>query len=522
MRGVRLVLSLLCLLWWCPGALGAQEEQPDAAAAETRIVAHERGRVALDGRELPLAVALSPRGPLFELEPLVRLLGGTLQSGPLGQSHVLKIGGQEAVLGAGSPVLVLGQQIISLTQAPLGGTSGIQVPLDALERTFGEAYGYQFDWQDSDRLLRVGSASTDALPVEFDWVHSQGITTLLLKFPHRPRFEVSREAASVRVRGLGQALQAAVVPPRITDPLLRAISVDGGSVVVSLHPGAAAAEPYELQRDDRFELVFEIAREQAVAAAGGGAPSLRRPLGGGGAKIVVDPGHGGAEHGAIGKSGTEEKDLTLLLARSFKARLERRLPVSVVLTRDEDVDLPIDVRTAIANQHQADLFLSIHLNAEPWGAGAHGTETYFLSKEASDALAAEAAAVENQGAPGAGAGEAGEGEAGPDGGSPFALQLVLWDLAQNHHLAQSQSLAMLIQEELNTTLDLKDRGVKQAPFRVLMGATMPAVLVELGFLSNPEEERRLQDAEYRQRLIDALVEAVVRFRTAAQDVAAER
>ncbi len=92
------------------------------------------------------------------------------------------------------------------------------------------------------------------------------------------------------------------------------------------------------------------------------------------------------------------------------------------------------------------------------------------------------------------------------------MQLILWDLAQSHHLVASQRLASLIQEELNLALGLRNRGVKQAPFRVLLGAAMPAVLVELGFLSNPSEETKLQDPEYREQLVEALVRALMRFR----------
>jgi N-acetylmuramoyl-L-alanine amidase len=129
--------------------------------------------------------------------------------------------------------------------------------------------------------------------------------------------------------------------------------------------------------------------------------------------------------------------------------------------------------------------------------------------QASDAAAASAAAIENAPAPAA-EGMAAAGGAGAD--PLYDLQLILWELAQSHHLAESQRLAALIQEELNSTLSLRDRGVRQAPFRVLMGAAMPAVLVELGFLSNPEEEARLQNPAYRAELIEALVRAITRYR----------
>ena len=97
------------------------------------------------------------------------------------------------------------------------------------------------------------------------------------------------------------------------------------------------------------------------------------------------------------------------------------------------------------------------------------------------------------------------------------LELILWDLAQSHHMSESQRFAKLVQGELNQTLQLRDRGVKQAPFRVLMGAAMPAVLVELGFLSNPDEEKKLQDPEYRGNLISALARAVQRYKAQVEN-----
>jgi N-acetylmuramoyl-L-alanine amidase len=223
--------------------------------------------------------------------------------------------------------------------------------------------------------------------------------------------------------------------------------------------------------------------------------------------IVLDPGHGGSETGALGPSGAREKELTLLLAQTLARRLEERLGVKVVLTRDDDADLGLDARSAIANQHGAELFVSLHLNAS-FGAKATGAETYFLSLEASDARAAAAAAVENQ--PQAAAG----GDPVTPDGIDEDLRLILWDLAQTHHLGESQRFARLVQQELDEALGLRDRGVKQAPFRVLMGAAMPAVLVELGFITNPAEEQRLLDPEYRGQLVEALVRAIQRFRSA--------
>ena len=212
-------------------------------------------------------------------------------------------------------------------------------------------------------------------------------------------------------------------------------------------------------------------------------------------------GHGGEETGAEGPSGLAEKNVVLDIAKRTARLLRDRLGVEVVLTRERDMDLPLDERAAIANHQKGDLFLSIHANASHRRI-ASGAETYFLSLEASDERAQRAVEEANQGA----------------GGDPLTdLQLILWDMAQSRHLAASQRLASLIQQELNDTLGLRNRGVKQAPFAVLMGAAMPAVLVELGFLSTPQEVERLQDPRYQNELAAALTRALVRYRAAPTD-----
>ena len=232
---------------------------------------------------------------------------------------------------------------------------------------------------------------------------------------------------------------------------------------------------------------------------------------------MLDPGHGGSESGAVGPSGAQEKELTLALAQTLAARLQQRLAVRVVLTRTADASLPLDARTAIANQNKADLFISIHLNSSR-GSGAHGAETYFLSAQATDPGAARSATAEN--APELDAPDA---NTQPVAEDPLGdLQLILWDLAQTHHLAESQRFATLVQGELNQALQLRDRGVKQAPFRVLMGAAMPAVLVELGFLSTRTRRGSCRIRSTATELVEALVRAVVALQGAGREPAGGR
>ncbi len=214
-------------------------------------------------------------------------------------------------------------------------------------------------------------------------------------------------------------------------------------------------------------------------------------------RIVLDPGHGGAEEGAAGPSGLLEKDLVLDVCRRLQQALQVR-GLEVSLTRVDDRDVPLDERTAIANNRRADLFLSLHANASP-SSSARGAETYYLSlREEAGSDAAQAGRHETSDLMGL--------------GEDDPLKLVLWDMAQAAWLAESQLVAEQIQAEFNKALGIPDRGVKQAPFRVLVGATMPAVLVEIGFISNPEEERRLRDPAFLQDMVDALVRAIEAYR----------
>ncbi len=205
--------------------------------------------------------------------------------------------------------------------------------------------------------------------------------------------------------------------------------------------------------------------------------------------VVLDPGHGGEDEGAKGQGGLVEKNLTLTLSRLVAAQLQKA-GVAVRLTREGDEGVALVDRVALANRLQADCFVSIHANASPARA-ARGAETYFMSAEATDAEAAQAAAREN-----AAAGD---------------VQLILWELAHVANLEASSRLALELQTRLNQLSGIRDRGVKQAPFAVLTGTTMPAVLVEVGFLSNPEEEVRLSSPAEQERLAATLAQGILAF-----------
>ena len=214
--------------------------------------------------------------------------------------------------------------------------------------------------------------------------------------------------------------------------------------------------------------------------------------------VALDPGHGGEDEGARGHGGLLEKSVSLELADLLAAQL-RKAGMEVLLTRDDDTYIPLWDRARAANAAGADIFISLHLNAYPTRQ-AKGSEVYFLSMGAGDRLAAELAAVEN-------AGNQPRAELDPDA----VVADILNDMSQKAFLQESERLAVAIQGQLNLLGGIKERGVKQAPFVVLRGAAMPAVLVETAFISNPREEAKLRDPEFRVRVAQAITKGVRRF-----------
>jgi N-acetylmuramoyl-L-alanine amidase len=214
--------------------------------------------------------------------------------------------------------------------------------------------------------------------------------------------------------------------------------------------------------------------------------------------IAVDPGHGGVDHGARSAAGLLEKDVALAVSLALADELRAR-GYRVVLTRTDDRFLDLTQRTEVANAAKAELFLSIHANSSP-SPDAQGPETYFLSLEASDEEARRVALAEN---------DVFEQAAAVDDGGDV-VGAVLGDLIRTDHLRASSDLAARIQHSL-AGLGLAGRGVKQAPFVVLMGANMPAALIEIGFLTHADEARLLAQRARRRRLARAIAEAVAGY-----------
>jgi N-acetylmuramoyl-L-alanine amidase len=245
--------------------------------------------------------------------------------------------------------------------------------------------------------------------------------------------------------------------------------------------------------DDLADLEMREARPTAA-----GDRSLTRALGLKIGKIVIDAGHGGHDTGTIGPNGLLEKDLVLDVARRLGRLLEARLGAEVVYTRRDDTFVPLETRTAIANREQADLFISIHANSSR-DSDARGVETYYLnftsSPEALEVAARENAVSEK---------------------SIHELQDLVKKIALKDKIDESREFASDVQDSLYGGLSLnsagvRNRGVKKAPFIVLIGANMPSILAEISFVSNPTDERKLESSEQRQRIAESLYRGVAKY-----------
>jgi N-acetylmuramoyl-L-alanine amidase len=217
-------------------------------------------------------------------------------------------------------------------------------------------------------------------------------------------------------------------------------------------------------------------------------------------RIVIDPGHGGHDTGTIGPTGLMEKDLCLDIAKRLGKMIEEKIPgMEVVYTRTDDTFVPLEARAPIANQAKADVFISIHANASPRDRNARGIETYYLNFSASDD-ALEVAARENATAQ----------------STLHELQDIIKKIANNEKIEESRELAIEVQSALagrmqRVSRHLKDRGVKKAPFVVLIGANMPSVLAEVSFLSNPTDEAMLKRPEHRERVAEGLYLGIEKY-----------
>jgi N-acetylmuramoyl-L-alanine amidase len=351
----------------------------------------------------------------------------------------------------------------------------------------------KFD-DDVVREIRLGRHPQNTTRVVLDIQGVAGYTVYPMYGPYRLVIDFKRSAAA--------AATAAAPPPLVSSLPAAPPATESNPTPVPDRKADVAPEPARVPAK-AGPLPSKPAAPLAVAppaANSNGKFSLSRQLGLGVSRIVIDPGHGGHDPGAHG-NGIDESDLVLDVALRLQKLLAKQPGVDVVMTRDTDVFIPLEERTAIANREGADLFLSIHANASR-NAAAHGVETYFLNFAANPEAEA-VAARENAGSAQA----------------MHNLPDIVKAIALNNKINESRDFAATVQKSMVKRLrprnkSLRDLGVKQAPFVVLIGASMPSVLAEISFLTHKQEGALLKSGAYRQQIAQALFDAVVNYQQA--------
>jgi N-acetylmuramoyl-L-alanine amidase len=457
--------------------------------------------------------------PLDELAPYVR---GGIRSET--ESAEFTVGGRSASIYSGrSLVPADGRQI--LLSAPVTVRGGRWfVPLDFLSKVLPFLTEERVTYREDERLLVLGESFPQLTVRSMAY---PAYTRVVLETTGSAPFQVNQLGSQIQVLIQAPYIETDFRSREIMDGVVDRLRLDrlSDAYMFTVELGERFGTLQASEVDDPKRLVLDLFRSRVPTDAvtspipeeGEELPppepipvptpppepeetDLESQPSGDLRVITLDPGHGGAENGATGPSGLMEKDVTLSIARRLRTLLENRLGVQVVFTRSDDRNIPLDERTEIANNNKSDLFISIHANASP-RHNARGSSVYFLSYQASDEESRRVAASEN---------------------APFSrrvvpedrdLEFILWDMAQAAYLTESAIFAEILLEELvGDAGEGNNRGIKQAPFRVLMGATMPAVLVEVAFITNAEEEKLLRSESYLDDLAESIYRGVLRYK----------
>jgi N-acetylmuramoyl-L-alanine amidase len=427
--------------------------------------------------------------------------------------------GKTIILRPDQALASVAGKLISLPAAPTRSGRRWLVPVDFISQALAPIYDVRLDVRKASRLVVIGDLRVPRLSIRTE---VSGPTTARLVIDADPRTAstVSNAGGRLTVKFDADALDVFLPPspPQTPGGMIERIHLaDPVTLAIDLGPRFASFHASTLPVESGSRLQIDLSSQPDTAASPSqpaGAPGAAAPPGAGPPPelvppagsapslrtVVIDPGHGGEDEGAIGAGGTKEKDVTLALGKRLRTALESRLGVRALLTRDDDRLVSLDQRASLANNDKSDLFISLHANTtrRKETAGVSVGLARFDSESIPDSPRAP-------------------GEQVPALGGSRSIELVSWDTAQIRYTEQSARLADILLEQFHDRVSIAPRPIERASFRVLESANMPAVIVEIGYLSNPKQERQLGDAAYQGTLVQAIVDAVVRFRSLDQD-----
>ncbi len=498
--GARHLLIAACalVLGWHGGHPAAQA--PSSAAPYTVL--------SKEGRR-PLAARTINGQEMFALDDLARLFDLSVREDAAAGALNITVRNQTIVLSIGQGLASVSGRLISLPSAPAREGRTWYVPVDFVSRALAPVLGSPLELRKPSRLIILGGYRMPRVAGRVEALGSVARLTLDIApaTPHTVAQEGSRLLIRFEADALDAALPATTAPELIQNvrpaDAAAVIAVDlgprFGSFRASDVPGARGAGRLVIDVMAAPEAQPGQPAQPGQAAPPPPPPQDTPPLldlapAGGIRTVVIDPGHGGDEHGARGARGALEKDVTLAVARRLKAALEARLGVRALLTRDDDRRMGLDQRAAYANNTKADLFLSLHANASV-RPGTSGAQIFHLSIEDYGDRAQQLARGSRETLP-------------VVGGGVRDIEVIPWELAQARYTAESAALAQAIEAAFRNRVALSSHAVQQAPLRVLVGANMPAVLVEMGFLTNAQQEQQLTSEAFQASIVQALVDAV--------------
>lgn len=507
-RGVGRSTALVCVVTLAIAGGGLMAQPPSPAPI---------GLVSAQGRR-SLAVVAVNNGEYLALDDVAAALGLTVRDDRVTGAITVSGGAKSAVLTPERNVVSVQGRLVSLAAPPLRQDGRVIVTPEFVTRVLALVIDRRVEFRRAGRLLVVGDLRVPRVVARGEF--AANAAQLTLEITPATETTVSLGAGQLTVTFAADAVDAAL-PAMPAQGLVQGLRLGDGTstIVVTLGPRfathRASVQPVDA---GTTRLVIDVLAAGAEALTTGaaapspvppasaaappaasnpGAPPLLDPSASGVRTIVLDPGHGGDAHGTEGPGGTLEKNVTLQVSRRLKALVESRLGLRVILTREDDRTLDQDARAAIANNNRADLFLSLHANAAVRPT-VRGAEVYYLNADRAN-LESRRAAQQPSLLP-------------QLGGGTRSIDLILWETAQLRHLEQSAMLAGLIEASLRAKVEMSPQPVQQAPFRVLVGANMPAVLVEIGYLSHPDEEKALASPARQDTIAVALFDAISVFR----------
>jgi N-acetylmuramoyl-L-alanine amidase len=466
--------------------------------------------IARDGRRTIPTTMISGQ-EFIALDDLASLFQVSVGEDALVGGITVSYRGRTIVASLEQPMASVNGRVVSLSSPVIRSGGRAFVPLGFLTLALANIYDQRIELRRQARLLIVGDVRVPRVSARIDSVGPPTIATVEIS-PGTP-VQRTADAGRVLLRIDGDALDLSL--PASGGGLIEQIRAGDqpNTLVLLLTPSAGAPRTSVAATDNMTRVVVEVPSNappppETSAAPPAAAPPATAPGGFPFATprpafqtVIIDPGHGGADTGVVGAGGAEEKQLTLDVARRLRGLLEARLGLRVVLTRDDDRALGLDERAAVANNSKGDLFLSLHANGAPT-TSMSGAEVLHLHAEPADATIGFV-----------------QGPSLPVlGGNTRRIDIVRWDQAQARHLDSSTMLAGILDEELRREdIMMSPRGVQRAPMRVLTAANMPAALIEMAYLTNPDQARLTSRDDFRASVAQALFDAVVRYRAFAEE-----